>query len=179
MNQRQLGTRAWVIAMLGAALAACGGDEDTTATAESGGNQAPLIAGTPLTEIDEGATYSFLPSAGDADGDALQFGIEAKPRWATFDTSTGQLFGTPSSTDVGTQTGVVISVSDGRRQARLPAFNLTVRGRSNRNGAPTIGGTPQTAVVVGTAYAFTPTASDPESDPLAFTIRNRPAWATF
>jgi hypothetical protein len=181
MMLETLGTRIGVIAMLGFALGACGGDEDTAAATDDGsGNQAPLISGTPPTAIDEGATYSFVPSAGDADGDPLSFGIEAKPGWAAFDATTGQLSGTPTDSDVGTQKGIVIYVSDGRRRALLPAFDLTVRRRGvSTNQAPTIGGTPPTAVVVGTAYSFAPTASDPDGDPLTFTIRNRPSWAAF
>jgi hypothetical protein len=34
-------------------------------------------------------------------------------------------------------------------------------------------------VLQNTAYSFTPTASDPDGDTLAYTITNRPAWATF
>jgi hypothetical protein len=31
----------------------------------------------------------------------------------------------------------------------------------------------------GTAYSFQPTATDPDSDPLTFSIANAPSWATF
>jgi hypothetical protein len=190
MNNMGLGTRACAIVVLGVALGACSDDDtgltantgltaDTASTADNGSNQAPLIAGVPTTEIDEGATYSFMPSAGDAEGDTLQFAIDAKPSWATFDTTTGQLSGTPAAADVGTQAGIVISVTDGQRRTWLPAFDLLVRRRGNRNRAPTITGTPPTAVVVGTAYDFAPTASDPENDALTFAIRNRPGWAAF
>jgi hypothetical protein len=34
-------------------------------------------------------------------------------------------------------------------------------------------------VVAGAAYSFTPTASDPNGDSLAFSITGKPAWATF
>ena len=47
------------------------------------------------------------------------------------------------------------------------------------NRAPTISGSPPTALVVGQSYDFTPSASDPDGDPLTFSIQNRPAWATF
>lgn len=50
-------------------------------------------------------------------------------------------------------------------------------GSTNR--APTITGNPPPAIVVGQAYAFTPTASDPDGDPLTFSIQNRPSWAGF
>jgi Putative Ig domain len=47
------------------------------------------------------------------------------------------------------------------------------------NAAPTISGSPATAVTVGQAYSFTPAASDPEGATLTFTITNKPSWATF
>lgn len=47
------------------------------------------------------------------------------------------------------------------------------------NQAPTISGTPPLAVVVGSDYSFTPSASDPDGDPLTFSILNQPDWATF
>lgn len=47
------------------------------------------------------------------------------------------------------------------------------------NQAPTISGTPATTVAAGQAYSFTPTASDPDDDPLTFSITNQPPWANF
>jgi len=48
------------------------------------------------------------------------------PPWATFSIATGQLSGTPAATDVGTYSGIVISVSDGLSSSALPAFSITV-----------------------------------------------------
>lgn len=47
------------------------------------------------------------------------------------------------------------------------------------NAAPQISGTPSTSVEAGSAYSFTPTASDPEGATLTYTISNRPSWASF
>lgn len=47
------------------------------------------------------------------------------------------------------------------------------------NNAPTISGNPMTAIEVGSAYAFTPIASDTDGDELAFSIKNQPSWADF
>lgn len=139
-------------------------------------NQAPTIAGTPATSVSLGSSYGFTPSAADADGDSLVFSIQNRPGWAAFNTSTGRLSGTPSSSHVGTYGNIVISVSDGAASASLPAFGIIV-GQTNR--APIIGGQPQTAVVATNAYNFTPSASDADGDTLAFSIQNRPGWATF
>jgi len=45
--------------------------------------------------------------------------------------------------------------------------------------APVIRGTPTLSVLATQAYAFQPTATDAEHNRLTFSIRNKPAWATF
>ena len=112
----QLGSLALVA--LAALIAAC-----SQAPGATNGNQPPTISGTPPTTVVQGATYEFVPSASDPDGDALTFGIDAKPSWGVFDTSTGRLSGTPGAADVGVARGIVISVSDGHSRTALPAFD--------------------------------------------------------
>ena len=47
------------------------------------------------------------------------------------------------------------------------------------NNPPVISGSPNTSLVVGTAWSFTPTASDPDGDALTFSITGRPSWLSF
>jgi hypothetical protein len=75
----------------------------------------------------QGSAYAFTPTAADADGDTLAFSIANAPPWAAFDPATGQLSGTPGAGNVGTTSGIVISVSDGQATTALAAFNLTVQ----------------------------------------------------
>ncbi|HKR37279.1 MAG TPA: putative Ig domain-containing protein [Steroidobacteraceae bacterium] len=140
-------------------------------------NQAPTISGTPAGSATIGQAYSFTPTAADADNNSLSFSIANKPAWASFNTSTGGLTGTPAAVDAGTDSNIVISVSDGRAAASLPAFTINVQELPNH--APTIGGTPPTTVMVSTAYSFTPTAADADANPLTYAIANKPAWASF
>ncbi len=106
----------------------------------------------------------------------MTFSIENKPSWAVFDTAAGTLSGTPGNNDVGSTTGIIISVSDGLESVSLPAFDITV---SNINDKPTISGTPSTKVIQDTPYVFTPEASDADGDILIFSIENKPSWAVF
>jgi len=93
-------------------------------------NNSPTIDGTPATTVLQGNAYSFIPVAGDADGNTLLFSITKKPGWANFSTTTGELSGTPTDADVDTTTGIVITVDDQQGQpnstASLPAFDLAV-----------------------------------------------------
>lgn len=141
-------------------------------------NRAPTITGTPATSVEAATAYLFRPTASDADKDTLGFSIENRPSWASFDTATGRLSGTPASTDAGKSFGnIVISVSDARAQASLPAFTIAVTAAANE--APRISGTPASSAKAGVAYDFRPTASDADDDTLTFSIENRPSWATF
>jgi hypothetical protein len=140
-------------------------------------NQAPTITGTPNTSVQAGTAYSFTPTGADADKDTLSYSITNKPSWATFSIASGMLSGTPTTAQAGTYTGIVISVSDGKATSSLQAFTLTVTTTPNR--APTISGTPATAVTVGNAYNFTPSAADADGNALSFSISNKPGWASF
>ena len=141
-------------------------------------NSAPTISGSPPGSVVADNLYSFTPSASDSDGDALSFSIVNRPAWATFNGATGNLSGTPDSSDVGTYSNISISVFDGQEFAVLPSFSISVLA-GNSNSPPSISGVPATSVVESTLYSFTPGASDPDSDPLSFSISNRPAWASF
>lgn len=139
-------------------------------------NRAPVIGGTPAATVTAGQAYSFTPTASDPDGNALGFSIVNRPGWATFNTSTGRLSGTPTQAQAAQYVDIRITVSDGMASATLPAFAITVE---TGNRAPTISGSPATTIVEGQAYSFTPTASDADGDTLSFTIVNMPSWATF
>jgi hypothetical protein len=63
--------------------------------------------------------------------------------------------------------------------AVLPPVSQAASRRNRANTPPTISGTPVTTAVAGSAYAFTPSASDANNDRLRFNIANKPAWAAF
>lgn len=98
-------------------------------------NRAPVISGTPASSVNTGSAYSFRPTASDADGNTLTYAIANRPSWATFNTSTGQLTGTPSASQAGSYGNITISVSDGRATASLAAFAINVVDVSASDGA--------------------------------------------
>ena len=138
---------------------------------------APRISGTPVTAVTVGQTYNFTPRATDADGNKLTFSIANKPGFAQFDAATGRLGGVPFAEHARIWSGIVITVSDGTSRVSLPAFSLNVKASANKS--PTISGTPATTAIVGKAYAYAPTAKDPEGKRLTFKILKKPSWATF
>jgi hypothetical protein len=139
-------------------------------------NTPPTISGTGGATLTTGQGYSFTPAAADPDGQVLTFTITNRPAWANFSPSTGRLSGTATSATVGEYMDIRISVSDGSAIASLAPFAITV---NQANRAPTISGSPATAVLEGQSYNFTPNAGDADGDPLTFAITNRPVWASF
>jgi hypothetical protein len=140
-------------------------------------NTPPTLTGTPSTTADVGVAYNFMPQALDADGNALTFSISNRPAWMAFNTSTGQLSGTPTTANVGTYSNILVSVNDGQATTLLAAFAIQVRGPVNQ--APHITGTAPTSVQATRTYSFQPVGTDADGDRLTFSISNRPTWATF
>lgn len=99
---------------------------DTPTPPAGGTNSTPTIQGQPGASVLMGQSYSFLPAAKDADGDTLTFTAANVPDWATFNTATGRLSGTPAAADVGTYSGITITVSDGKATASTAAFAIVV-----------------------------------------------------
>lgn len=121
---------------------------------DANGNHAPTISGTAPTSVAPNAAYSFRPQVADADGDQLSFQIRNKPSWATFNTVTGQLAGTPASSHAGVYTGIAITATDGKSSASLPAFSITVSTAASgdsAHGGATLSWTAPTENTDGTA----------------------------
>jgi hypothetical protein len=124
-----------------------------SAGSTSSTNHAPTITGTPATSVTVGNSYSFKPTAKDADGNSLGYSISNKPSWATFSTATGQLSGKPSSSNVGSSSNIVIKVSDGKASASLKAFSIAVKAASGSSGtgSATLSWTPPTSNTDGSS----------------------------
>ena len=177
------------------ALTACDLDNSGSSSAngttpdtstQGGPNTVPTLAGNPSLNAVVGVTYVFQPSAADADGDALTFSISGLPAWASFNSRTGTISGTPTAGNAGTSSAVTISVTDGEANASLPAFTIVVTNTPTQPGTPTgtnappvITGSPSNTVQANSGYSFTPSASDVNGDALGFTITGKPVWAAF
>ncbi|HKE95386.1 MAG TPA: putative Ig domain-containing protein, partial [Povalibacter sp.] len=84
-----------------------------------------------------------------ADGDTLTYSATNLPSWATLNSGTGRLSGTPAAGDVGTYANIVISVSDGKATASLPAFSIAVSAIGT--GSATLSWVPPTQNTDGTS----------------------------
>lgn len=84
---------------------------DTFDIEVTAGCVAPIISGTPITVIAAGSTYSFTPTVSNGCG-LLTYSIVNQPSWASFDAATGELSGTPATSDAGVYSDIEITVFD-------------------------------------------------------------------
>ncbi len=125
-------------------------------------NDAPTISGLPDKTVVQGAAYSFTPRGDDVDGDTLVYAITNMPSWASFDDTTGALTGTPQSTDVGTTTGIIISVTDNiiTTPVALSPFAIAVTATAGTNIPPTADAGTNQRASKGTTVTLDGTGSD-------------------
>jgi hypothetical protein len=178
---RNCGRHIVLMALTSLTLAACGGGGEEADGTPGASNLPPIIAGTPTTTLAAGSFYSFTPTAGDPDGDALSFNATNVPGWATFNRTTGALTGTPSEANVGMTEMITIEVTDSRAATQLPAFRIQVSSNATTpppgvNVAPTLSGTPAAIAYVGQNYTFAPVGDDANDDALTYSFSNCPTW---
>jgi hypothetical protein len=134
------GWRAIACLVVGAcALSGCGGSGSNppTAAATTPDQTAPnnptalSLTGNPTSSAVVGTTYSFTPSVSASTASTLTYSVQNKPVWASFDTTSGALSGTPNASNVGTYANIVISVTDGSATASLVGFPITVTDITN------------------------------------------------
>ncbi len=102
------------------------GGSDAGVDAPGASNRSPVISGSPQTSVIAGQSYSFTPSASDPDGDNISFTVQNLPSWASFNSNTGTVSGTPSQADVASYANILISVSDGSNANSLAGFSIVV-----------------------------------------------------
>lgn len=153
-NLHQITSKFTALAVV-VSLGGCLSDEaaETTAVANPvpPANATPTISGTPSSSVLMGDQYSFTPSASDADNDPLTFDVQGEPNWLSINSSSGALTGRPTLADVGSYSGIVVSVSDGSASASLPQFGVDVV--QNADGSITLSWTAPTLNEDGTALS--------------------------
>lgn len=132
-----------------AMLAGCGGGGGGDSSSNvnpptSSTNAAPTMSGAPGSTAVVGQAYSFQPAAADANSDALTFTVANLPSWATFNAQTGRISGTPTAAQVGAYANITVTVSDGRANAVVGPFTITVSDVANASGSATLSWTPPT-----------------------------------
>jgi Putative Ig domain len=139
-----------------ALLSGCGGmgdDESPTSTPAGAavGTSVPTISlsGTPPTSVVAGNLYVFQPTASTTSGTAT-FSASGLPSWASINSSTGEISGTPTTSNVGSTGDITISASDGSATASLTPFKVDVTAAAAGTGSASLSWTIPTLNTNGT-----------------------------
>ncbi|MCY2987768.1 MAG: putative Ig domain-containing protein [Planctomycetota bacterium] len=135
-------------------------------------NLPPSIDSNPLVLANPNELYVYAPRATDPDGDPLAFRLSAKPTGMTIDARTGLIQWTPATAQIG-QHAVRIVVEDGQGGIDSQAYTLNV-GQTTVNRPPLITSTPVYKASVGRPYQYTVTATDPEAQPITYSLDLKP-----
>ncbi len=131
-------------------------------------NNPPMITSTPALSVFAGDAYQYVITAEDADGDAVRFELLEKPNGMKL--SNNQIDWAPSSAQAGNVYNVVIKATDARGAASTQTFGIAVNEQLPPNTAPSILSTPTSPSFVGEEYQYAVIASDPENDPLTYSV---------
>jgi len=148
-----------------------GGTAPTGPGGGGGGNNAPAFTSNAPTSAVVGQAYSYQATASDADGDALSWGLITAPSGMTA-SATGLVSWTPSAGQTGSH-NVRLDVSDGVVSVSQN-WTVNVAAAGGGNQPPVITSTAPTAATVGQAYSYQAAGSDPNGDPLTWTLPVKP-----
>lgn len=154
---RNLGFRFSLLVCWGvfALLSGCGMGDDAPAAsspaAAAVGTSVPTISlsGTPPTSVVAGSLYVFQPTVSTTGGTAT-FSASGLPSWASVNASTGEISGTPSSSNVGVTGDIIVSASDGGATTSLAPFKIDVTAAAAGTGSATLSWTVPTENTNGT-----------------------------
>ncbi len=150
-----------------------GGQQDSISFGLTVNNTTPSIYGGPLADAYEDLPYSFDLSATDeGDGPTVYTMTTEGWTWVTIDNDTGELSGTPTQADVGTQS-MAILFDDGKGGMHLVNMDLTVL---DTNDPPVITGEDNKTAYEDIEYVSNYIVTDPEGENVDWGIDTNATW---
>jgi len=94
--------------------------------AEISNNAPPTIVLAAVADAHVGVTFDYQPVARDPESDTLRFSAANLPAWASLDTTSGRISGTPGPNDAGVYESISITVADATHKVVTAPFSITV-----------------------------------------------------
>jgi hypothetical protein len=94
--------------------------------AEIPNNAPPTIVVAAVEDAQVGAAFHYQPVSHDPESDTLQFAATNLPPWASLDSHSGRISGTPGPTDAGVYESISITVADAMHKVVTAPFSITV-----------------------------------------------------
>ena len=89
-------------------------------------NAPPSIVIAAVADAQVGAAFDYQPVAQDPESDTLRFTAVNLPTWASLDSTSGRIRGTPGPTDAGVYESISVTVADATHQVVTAPFSITV-----------------------------------------------------
>ncbi|NEZ66600.1 tandem-95 repeat protein [Leptolyngbyaceae cyanobacterium CCMR0082] len=140
-------------------------------------NSAPVITSRPVGPTIANSLYQYDVDAEDSDGDTLTYSLLANPDGVSIDETSGLLTWTPTDSDVG-DNFIRVQVADGEGGIDTQSFTLPVIAAGVANNRPVINNSPRDAIGLGDDYVFQVEATDPDNDPLTYSLTQKPEGMT-
>ncbi len=138
-------------------------------------NESPTITSTPPGPATAGSPYQYQVVANDPDGDPITFSLTSPLTGMAINPTSGLFTWTPTTAQEGSEL-ITIVASDGRGGTYTQSFHLTVDPPGTApNDPPSISSTPTGPAVAGLPYQYQVVATDPDGDPLHYTLTSPPS----
>ncbi|MBI5757883.1 MAG: putative Ig domain-containing protein, partial [Planctomycetales bacterium] len=159
-----------------------GGSDDQSFTVRvsefTSNNQPPVITSTPGLTAQVGREYAYQTVATDPEGSVLRYFLTQAPAGMQIDRHSGRVSWTPSPGQNLAPAPVRIKVYDTHGGVTEQSFTLTVLAPDVFvNHPPVITSRPPLTAVIDAEYRTTVVATDPDSDPVTFSLVSGPVDA--
>ena len=138
-------------------------------------NRPPLFLSAPPTQRPIGAVYNYAAEAGDLDGDALSFSLQAAPAGVTVDPVTGVVEWALTAPG---QHSLALLADDGRGGQATQAWTLFVGEPATTVAGPAFASVPQTFAAIGVQYRYPWRVTTFDQSTPAVTLLQAPAGMT-
>ncbi|MCA9207114.1 MAG: hypothetical protein KDA55_02110, partial [Planctomycetales bacterium] len=133
----------------------------------------PIITSTPVFNAEAETLYSYQVTAVDPDGEVVNFSLAGNTPAGMTINAAGLITWTPMTSDSGDHLKNV-AATDSIGATSTQGFLLAVK----VNGPPRILSAPVTNATAGATYRYSVRASDPDGDPLSYSLTTAPAGMT-
>jgi len=116
----------WLCQACGVNGSAVTDERSVAVSAPSSNNLPPSIAIEAIADAQVGATFDYQVLARDPESDTLRFTAANLPTWASLDSASGRISGTPGPDDAGLYESISITVADATHEVATAPFSLTV-----------------------------------------------------
>nr|WP_228057013.1 putative Ig domain-containing protein [Tychonema sp. LEGE 07203] len=142
-------------------------------------NNPPLFASIPPSDLQPqiGKRFEYRAVAADADGDIITYALLPNaPAGITVNPTTGLVTWTPTAGQLGTNSFTVKATDGKGGESKLEVPLRVIEAIPNR--PPDITSDPRTSARTGSGYFYKLAVTDPDGNPISFTLVSKPAGMT-